>query len=582
LESSFIGSFRQRVVKSIGRCAAVAALGAILTTWSGRAVAQSPDYTHAAANFLPRFTLREILAGRNDSLFRIPGPWIRAATVSRPDSSTLLAYIESASRSGMEPLAGNTLTSQRSQHVMGLYRRDELVDAIHRTLESIRAAIPSDSTRARFDRLFRSRGAWVVDLHEAALVWARSRAPGIDWGSARPALLTAGWLPPGDSAGTEAVPRALYGLCVLAANDSVAFAEAESDMRRINPSSAEAVSLLLRGYRESRAWYAEALNFFLIEPWVGHAGDARSIGDLVQDYWSPMNPSFDGRPPVAPQIQTRFFGYPQAVPHYGVPELLFDRLFQAENELAKQWLDRNGSIPLLQALRWLPPGDTSLALVDFGHETVRLSTVPRQARESLNGFLEPTDLIAIDPGYSPLLALGAVVHEWQHLAFRRLQLEQLAVSLRGSPLAIVRLPGVQPYVAEGFAEWSAEQILAPIVSRWPLLGLGELEKRAGLARENPDDQHPLGYALVRELAAVLKNPALTTRTLLLHAEDPSQIDKDPRLRAAWSRYRGARDYVFAAATRRVLIPEVTFTIQDGYPDVIATRILVPPDRKAVR
>jgi hypothetical protein len=31
-----------------------------------------------------------------------------------------------------------------------------------------------------------------------------------------------------------------------------------------------------------------------------------------------------------------------------------------------------------------------------------------------------------------------------------------------------------------------------------------------------------------------------------------------------------------------LIPEITFTIEDGYPDVIATRILVPPSGKVVR
>jgi hypothetical protein len=33
--------------------------------------------------------------------------------------------------------------------------------------------------------------------------------------------------------------------------------------------------------------------------------------------------------------------------------------------------------------------------------------------------------------------------------------------------------------------------------------------------------------------------------------------------------------VFAAPASRVLIPETTFTIEDGYPDVVATRILVP-------
>jgi hypothetical protein len=546
-------------------------------------MAQASSRSAAEPSSLPRFTLREIIAGRNDSLFRIPGPWMRAATIVPPESLAMLAYTGAASRSGVMPLEGNTLASQRSQHVMGLYRRAELVGAARGTLESIRSAIPSDTTRARFDRIFRSRGAWVVDLHDAALAWAQSRGAQIEWESARPALTAARWLPPGDSTdGTETVPRALYGLRVLAANDSAAFAAVQSDLRRADASSAAAVTLLLNGYAEGQRWYAEAVGFFLTEPWAAQGARGRSIGDLVRDDWLRVRPPSPGSPPLSPEIRTRLFGYPQAVPHYSVPPALFNRLVSADNELAGQWLRRHGPAALLQALRWLPPGDTSLALLQFGHETVRLTTVPRQARESLNGFLEPRDVIAIDPGYSPLLALGAVVHEWQHLAFRRLQLDDFVASLPKQMMPVVGLPGVQPYVAEGFAEWSAERILGPLVARWPLLGLGELEKRAGLARESAEDQHPLGYALVRTLAAVLKDPALTTRMLLRYAEDPYRIDSEPALRAAWRRHRGGRDYVFAAAMRRVLIPEVTFTIEDGYPDVIATRILVPPSGKSVR
>jgi hypothetical protein len=54
---------------------------------------------------------------------------------------------------------------------------------------------------------------------------------------------------------------------------------------------------------------------------------------------------------------------------------------------------------------------------------------------------------------------------------------------------------------------------------------------------------------------------------------------EPALRKAWRAQGKAPDYVFAAPARRVLIPEVTFTIEDGYPDVVETRILVPPLRQ---
>jgi hypothetical protein len=546
-------------------------------------LAQAPTPTAARSSSLPRFTLREIIAGRNDSLFRIPGPWIRAGTIAAPDSLAMLAYATSAARSGITPLVGNTLATQRSQHVMGLYRRAQLVAAGRQTLESIRAAIPSDSTRARFDRIFRSRGVWVTDLHDAALGWAQSRIETVGWESARRGLTAAGWVPGGDSADvTETVPRALYGLRVLAANDAAAFAAAQPDLLRADSVSGGAVTLLLNGYAHGERWYAEAVEFFLHEPWIPGGKGGQSIGDLVRSDWLAVRTNDPDSATVTPEIRTWLFGYPQAVPHYSIPPALFDRLVSADNVQARLWLEQQGPSALLQALRRLPAGDSSLVLLQVGRETVRLSTVPRHAHESLNGFLEPLDVIVIDPGYTPLLALGAVVHEWQHLAFRQAQLDAFATRLPQRAISSVSLPGVQPYIAEGFAEWSAERILGPVIARWPLLGLGELEKRAGLARENARDEHPLGYALVRQLASVLKDPAAATRMLLRHAEDPSGIDAEPALRVGWRRYRGAPDYVFAAAMRRVLIPEVTFTLEDGFPDVISTRILVPPSEERRR
>jgi hypothetical protein len=555
----------------------------LLATGSGLLRAQAAASLHTEPQALPRFTLREIIMGRNDSLFRIPGPWIRATTSARADSVAMSAYVASAMRSGLLPLEGKTLASQRSQHVMGLYRRAELVAALRRTLESIRSAIPSDTTRARFDHIFRSRGAWVVDLHDAALAWAQSRSAAVDWASADRALKQSGWIARGDTAGgPETVPRALYGLRVLAANDSTAFAAVQADLRSADPSSVQAVDLLLQGYVEAQRWYAEAIEFFLTEPWVNCAGRGCSIGDLVRDDWRGVRESSIDSAVGIPEIRTRLFGYAQAVPHYGVPPLLFNQLLEPGNEPARQWLRENGAPALLKALHRLPAGDTSLALLQIDNETMRVSSVPRQALENLNGFLEPSDNIAIDPGYSPLLALGAVVHEWQHLIFRRVQLDDYAAKLPAHPGLVIRLPGIHPYVAEGFAEWSAERILGSLIERWPLLGLGELEKRAGLARENADDQHPLGYVLVRELARVLHDPAAATRLLLRHAEDPSGIVAEPAVRRAWQKYGKNDDYIFSAPSRRVLIPEVTFTIEDGYPDVVATRILLPSGRKAMR
>lgn len=540
------------------------------------AQAPGPGSSYVAPD-LPRFTLREILTGRGDSLARIPGRWLSAAAVAVPESLPDAAYRETAVRSGVVPLQGNTLASERSQHVMGLYRRAELAGASRRTLESIRSGLPSEATRARFDHLFRPRGEWVVDIHDAALTWARLRVPGIAWDAARRALALSHWLQRSEGlAGDEAVRRALYGLAVLAADDSAAYEAVRVNMWRADTASAAAVQLLLTGYAMSQQWYVDALGFFLTEPWVPDGGEARSLADYVRAHWNRGQTASAVTQPRVPEIRARFFGYPQAVPYYGVPSALFARLVKIENQSAHTWLEVHGEASLLRALRNLPSGDTSPVLLQAGPETIRLTTVPRRARESLNGFLEPQDAIVIDPGYSPLLALGALVHEWQHLIFRHRQLEGFATSL-GPPSGqlVITLPGVDPYVAEGFAEWSTEQILAPLAARWPLLALGELEKRAGLAREGPDEQHTLGYALVRALAAALPDPAYATELLLRHAERPAAILHQPAVRRAWSKHRRAVDRVFEVPGRRILIPEVTFTIEDGFPEVVASRILLP-------
>ena len=582
MESSGIGaSLKKLVGVPVGHLLTLGLCTLLVLGTTSNVTAQAAEAEAAASSSdLPRFTLREIVAGRNDTLTRIPGPWVHAAMAAAPDSRATRAYHKAATRSGVTPLAGKALASERSYHVMGLYRRQELTGAARQTLAAIRATLPGDSTRARFDHLFRPRGEWVVDLHDAALAWARTRAPQIGWETVSRSLAAAHWLSTDDSLAEEAVPRALYGLTVLAASDSAAFRAARSDLWRADSVAATAVLLLLAGYAESQNWVVDALRFFLTQPWIPDGGRRRSLADYVRDDWRRMGDSTAAHP--LPEIRPRLFGYPQAVPHYGVPPALFRRLVRADNPSARIWLERNGEASLLRTLRWLPPGDTSLVLLQVGSEAIRLTSVPRQSRESLNGFLEPGDAIAIDPGYSPLLALGTVVHEWQHVIFRQRQLEEFTRRLPAQEAAVVELPGIEPYLAEGFAEWSTERILAPLAARWPLLALGELEKRAGLAQEDAEDQHSIGYALVRALAAELPDPAAATRLLLRHAAQPSRLGADRALRRAWRAYAGRPDRVFPVPASRILVPEVTFTIEDGFPDVISSRILIPPRGKGAR
>jgi hypothetical protein len=52
------------------------------------------------------------------------------------------------------------------------------------------------------------------------------------------------------------------------------------------------------------------------------------------------------------------------------------------------------------------------------------------------------------------------------------------------------------------------------------------------------------------------------------------VTQAPEVRRAWARF-GGPELVVSAPSRRVLIPETTFTIEDGFPDIIGTRIVVP-------
>jgi hypothetical protein len=129
-----------------------------------------------------------------------------------------------------------------------------------------------------------------------------------------------------------------------------------------------------------------------------------------------------------PAIITRRFGGPQAVPRYGVPATLRPRVVRGENWSAGVWLERHGYDGLLEVLHRLDwPVLDGVTLADDG-EPIRLTSVPRRAGETLNGFLEPRGAIAVEPAYVPVLALGAVVHEWIHLLVETRRLARLVTT----------------------------------------------------------------------------------------------------------------------------------------------------------
>lgn len=544
---------------------ALGGAGEQLQTWTASRLSDAIEFYPT----LPRFTLRQLIAGRPDSAVRVPGAWVAAAAADGHVVDSLFpAYRRASAAAGLAPLPAAALLPDGGPYLLGVYRRDETSAALQRALGSIHDDLATPALQARFQRIFAARsGGWLADAHAVALDRARRRSPTIDWADAGPALAAAGWLPSDASAEAGTLPYAVYRLAHLATTDTARYRLLKERMGSA-AASARAVELLLDGYRDALEWYPQALEFLLEAEWVraGAAAPPRSIAALMGDLW--------GDRPAVPALRAAYFGYPQAVPRYGTSDALLARIVVAENWPAREWLERNGRTRLLTVMQRLGVDSLVPTAVEHDGRTYRLTTVRRQARESINGFLEPADVIVADPGVPPLFALGTVVHEWQHLVHERARwaapdtAQPLRVNAR---TAAVTLRPVEPVVAEGLAEWAAEVVLAPVVARYPIVGVAEPLKRARLGVGTPDDPHVIGYLLARTLAGLLA-PGATADLLVAASLDASVVTRDRAVSRAWARQSRTADLTLHRRPALVLVPETVFTIEGGWPDPVAGRL----------
>ena len=516
---------------------------------------------------LPRFTQRQIVlwfAGRDDTVLQLPGPWLKAAEVrGHTPQSVLARYQEVARASGVAALDRNELGKAAVLRAMGVYRRDEMV-AVHRTvLRTIRTHLPDDSTRKRFDFLFRPAGHWQVDIHDVALRVGQRRLSGLDWKAAESALAATGQFRESDLTEVDSVPRELYRLFVLSQSDSGRFHPLTERMRAQAPESFEAVTALLAGYQQAVAWYQAVMRFLLAERWFGDSGP-RSLVDLTMATWELPNS-------IVPEIRPRLYGYPEGAPVAAVFPALLDQLIVPKNQTAVRWLARHESEGLRRVLQRIggPVGDASV--LELGAWRYDLSTVGKEGRRSRGGFLEAQDVVLIDPSYMPLLALGAVLHEWHHIVHAHARLGA-HVSDGASGVTLVQS---NLFLAEGLAEYATDQVLQEIASRYPVMALGEAEKLAEMATLRPTDPHLMGFLLVRTLADILPEGGELRRLLARGDDDPSWVMRDSRVASSFRPYSDTPDLSLGSARRPVVIPEVTFTIEDEFPFVEATRIIVP-------
>jgi hypothetical protein len=508
----------------------------------------------------PRFTLTQLVGGTFESEHRLPGMIVSAARPAGWREALDAAYAERARRADLAALEPAVLTQAGASRVLGLSDRAATLQAVERALVRIRAGLPREE-QGPFDRLFRSSRGLRTDFYGAALEFARRRSPKLTWTAVLRALQVR--VPSGADPELAAV-RALHGLWSRA--DTSAIAAARAMARSTSAEDGRTLDAILDGCASAETWHRAALTALLTFHWVPDAGTSRSPADLVRGAWLAAVPGDSASVAGVPAIVTRRFGDPQAVPRYGVPAALRGRVVRGENWSAGAWLERHGYEGLLEVLHRLDwPVLAGVTLADDG-EPIRLTSVPRRADETLNGFLEPRDAIAVEPAYVPVLALGAVVHEWIHLLVESRRLARFASEEGGALL----LPSADPWLAEGLAEAWSERVLAPAHEAVPLLALSEAEKHARLARTAPDDPHVLGYLIVR--TALAGREAERTLVRFLDAPDLGAIATDPALASVWRAGAGAPDLVVPLASRRFLVPETTFTITDNVPDAVRATI----------
>jgi hypothetical protein len=523
---------------------------------------------------LPRFRLRQLVGGVSVEHLFLPAPLVAAAAREASLADLAGTYDRLARASGLAPLAGTALQQDGPDRMLGFVQRPAVLAAVQRTLEQLRAALPADTTRGQFDALFRPDGRWRLDVHDAALDFARMRRRGLQWSDVTPALVATGSI--GDSGlGAGAVPLALERLRMLGASDSAAVTRLLATARSTAPESARALGILLAAYPEADDWHRQALAFLVRARWIAQDGASRSPAEVVAATWLAIMPGDSARARARPAFVSQLFGLPQAVPRYGVSTATMAHLVTPLNWTAGQWLDRHGAAELTTVLHLLESPVRSDLFVARQDERLRIVSVKQRSEESTSGFLERQEAIAVEPSYIPLLALGAVLHEWGHLLAEGWRFDQAVLAAPDSGEVI--LPGLNPWLVEGIAEVWTDLVLGPVLSRWPLIGFAEAEKRVRLAGSELDP-HVTGYLMARAAvgAAVAKGTAAPVAIRhLIEAGGPAAVVADPLFASGLQDSGDIVPLIVHAPSRRFMVPETTFTVDTRVPDLVSTTIRTP-------
>jgi hypothetical protein len=487
----------------------------------------------------PRVTARQLVMGTATTAERIPGAWL----ASMPSVTVLQAErVELAHLAGLAPVAGSAELVRSGRLALGLDESGR--EAARALLQRIGTGPEANPA---FRAIFVDRSGWRLDLHDAALAEAPHYLYGFQLSHAASGLRQLGDLSgPGD---TAAVRESAWRLWCRVATDSVEVYAGIDSLAHRDSDAATSVRALLAGYDDATGWWRRAIRVLLLEPWLDTPVGRRSPAQLMAAFWG-----VDSLP--LPDIRDRRFGDAAAMPILAAV-YLGPHLFHPRNASAVEWLAGDS---MRQAFAsWLPIrwGESPLIVAIGGHAE----------------FFGDRNAIRIDPGIMPIVAVAVFLHEWHHLIAAQRRLEGAHPVALADHRSELQLRELDPWLAEGFAEWATEETLRPALPAAALLLFTQADKRLAVATRNSSDPHFLGYRMVRAAAARSAPAALRDR-LVSDLHDPLSLARALHLAGA-SRTPA---FTLTRPPNASVIPEVTFTWDDGLAFDMSRRLVIPDTR----
>ena len=499
----------------------------------------------------PRVTIRQLRLGNASAQERIPGAWLASLPPTRAvaDEDAALARDLGIGWSGAD---GAPARARRL--AFGLDGDAE------RITRGLLAQIDTQAGRSPvFRNIFQSRYGWRTSIYDVLPGEAAHYVVGFSMDNVARGLVKLGDLPsPADS---SAVRYAVWQLWVQIAGDTTLLSRRLGTLSRDDPSAADNVRAAVAGFDDAVAWWHRAATWLLTQPWLETADGTKSPAQLMAAFWG-----VDSLP--LPEIMTARFGDATAIPVVAAEHLAAD-LLHPDNASAREWLAGDGIRQAFGA--WLPLRWGEIPLfVERGHRTEVVMSPAAEAESRPAAFLGAVDAVRIDPGVAPFAAVPIIIHEWQHLVMSERRLSGAHPPAITTTAVEVRLHDDDPWLAEGFAEWATEATLAPGGSTSAWLRFTQAAKRAAIAERDSLDPHVLGYRMLRAAASRLGATRLRDRLT-------ADLDQLARF-AAGIGLGGAAGHPPLTLDRPVtdvVLPEVTFTWEDGTVSGLSRRLVIP-------